>query len=292
LGDHAVVSKEIFGGTYQFVVHDLPQHGIEFTLVEKLEDYEAAIQKNTKVIYIESPSNPLLSVIDIKAIGDLGKKYNIVTMIDNTFATPINQRPHELGIDVIIHSATKYLNGHSDLCCGIIATSKSLYQNILKTQKMFGGSLGPLECFLLERGMKTLALRVKQQNATALELAKWLKDQPIIKKVYYPGLESHPGHLLAKQQMNGNFGGMLSVEFNCSKEEVMKLAKSLRIFSLTLSLGGLESIICFPAESSHASFSKPEREALGISDTLVRFSVGIEDVNDLIADLKQAFQSV
>lgn len=294
-GDHAIFTQNIYGGTHKFVTEMLEKFGIDVTVLAdtSVSSYKSAIKKNTKLIYMESPSNPLLRITDIRGVVRVAKEHdNILTVIDNTFATPINQNPIALGVDIVIHSATKYLNGHSDLVCGVVVASKSLIEKINQSSKLFGGCLSGQDCYFLERGMKTLALRVKQQNHNAMKIAEYLVNKhPLIKTVHYPGLSSHPDHEIAKQQMRG-FGGMLSFDSNLTKEQLMAWINNLEIVQEAVSLGGCETIIIFPAETSHAQLSKEDREKIGISDTLVRMSVGIEDVEDIIADMEQAFKKI
>jgi len=292
-GSHAIFSKHVYGGTFLVVSEQFHKLGIEVSWVQSsnISDFEKEIKQNTKVLYVESPSNPLLSVVDLREIAQLAKKHNIVTMIDNTFATPINQNPIDYGIDIVIHSATKYLNGHSDLVMGVVVSSVEFIQKITHTGKIYGGSPSPMDCCMLERGLKTLALRVRQQNLNAMELALFLQKQPAVKKVYYPGLSTHENHAVAKKQMRG-FGGMVSFELCCEHAEVEKFTKNLELVQLAASLGGVETTLCFPAVTSHVELSKEEREKLGISDTLTRVTVGIEDIADIIADFERALAHV
>jgi cystathionine beta-lyase len=252
-----------------------------------LQDFEKAIQKNTRLIYIETPSNPLLRITDIGAIAGLARSRGIFTAIDNTFASPINQNPHKLGIDIVIHSGTKYLGGHSDICCGAVLTSREIMERLKATAVNFGGSLNAVTCYLLERSLKTLGIRVETQNRNALAIARQLQQHPRVTRVYYPGLESHPGHEIARKQMRG-FGGMLAFELDEKQIQPEPFAQRLKLITPALSLGGVETIICAPAVTSHAKVSVESRRQMGISDGLFRLSVGIEDADDLIADLDQA----
>ncbi|MBL7876143.1 MAG: PLP-dependent transferase, partial [Cyclobacteriaceae bacterium] len=213
-GDHILFQHDLYGGTHHAALHELERYGMEYTMadVSDLKTFEKAIRKNTKVIYVETPSNPLLKITDLKAVAGIAKKYGIITIIDNTFASPVNQNPFDLGIDIVTHSGTKYIGGHSDICCGAIVSSKKLTEKIRQSAMHFGGSLDAQSCYLVERSLKTIVLRVKQQNANALSLAKFLESEPKIKAVYYPGLKNHPGHAIARKQMPGGFGGMLSFE--------------------------------------------------------------------------------
>ena len=238
------------------------------------------------MIYIETPSNPTLKITDIKAVASIARKKGIVTIIDNTFASPVNQNPIDLGIDIVAHSGTKYIGGHSDICCGAVLTSKELRAAIHKSALHFGGALDAHTCWLVERSLKTMVLRVRQQNNNAMAIAEYLADDARVKKVYYPGLASHPGHTVAKAQMPGGFDGMLSFEV---KGDDHRFMDKLKLIKRAISLGGVESTITSPTKTSHVKMSAADREAIGVTDQLVRLSVGIEDVQDLIDDIKQAF---
>ncbi|MAG85987.1 MAG: cystathionine beta-lyase [Flavobacteriaceae bacterium] len=291
-GDHLVVQNTLYGGTVNFIKEEFPKYGIEYTFTNgyKVEDFEAAIQPNTKLIHIETPSNPLLTITDIKTIAKLGKAKNIVTSIDNTFASPVNQNPIDLGIDMVMHSATKYFGGHSDICAGAVASSQEHIDRIWNVSKNLGGSLSDMTVWMLERSMKTLGLRVKAQTKNAMKMAKWLNKHPKIDKVYYPGLKSHPEHKLAKSQMKG-FGAMLSFEL---KEglDAYQFQKSLKLIKSSMSLAGVESTVISPHLTSHALLTQEERDKVGISDRLIRFSVGIEDVKDLKRDIDKAIAAL
>ena len=285
-GDHVVLQKDIYGGTHHFVTADFERFGIEFTFVDnEAADIEKAVKSNTKIIYIETPSNPLLLVTDIAATAQIAKDHNALSIIDNTFATPINQNPLDLGIDIVTHSGTKYLGGHSDLCCGALLTRRDLTNNIAATAANLGGSLNAMTCYLLERSLKTLGVRVDKHNRNAQIIAEHLQKDARIHKVFYPGLESHPGHALAKRQMRG-FGGMLAFELGGTAPETF--LKRLEVVTPALSLGGVETIICSPATTSHQKISAAERAELGITDNTLRLSVGIEDPDDIVADIEQA----
>ena len=287
-GDHAVIQRDIYGGTHHFITADFDRFRIDYTFVaNRVEDIEAAIRPNTKLIYIESPSNPLLRVTDIAAVAQVGQERRIVTAIDNTFASPINQNPIALGIDIAAHSATKYLGGHSDLCCGAAVGKAQAIRKVKETAVNLGGSMNALTCYLLERSLKTLSVRVERQNANAMTIAEFLVRHPVIRRVNYPGLETHPGYGIAHRQMRG-FGGMLSFEVNDQMNRADQFLRRLRFITPALSLGGVETIICAPAATSHAKLTPAERAEMGISDGLLRLSVGIEDAGDLIADLSQA----
>ncbi len=291
-GDHIVVQNTIYGGTTNFIREEFPKLNIEFTFTNgySIEDFEAAIQPNTKLIHIETPSNPLLTITDIKAIAKIGKDKGIVTSIDNTFASPVNQNPALLGIDLIMHSATKYFGGHSDICAGAVAGSDAHMERIWNVSKNLGGSVSDFTVWMLERSMKTMGLRVKAQSKNAFKLAKWLNKLEAVKHVYYPGLKSHPEHQLAKKQMKG-FGGMLSFELkdNLNPEAFQK---ALKLIKPSMSLAGVESTVLSPSQTSHSLLTASQRKALGIHDGLIRFSVGIENVKDLKADIKQALKHI
>ena len=291
-GDHVVLQKTLYGGTYNFVVEELERFGIAYTFTKGLapNDFEAALQDNTKVIYIETPSNPLLTITDLKAVGTMAKKAGIVSMIDNTFASPVNQNPADFGIDVIIHSATKYMGGHSDICAGAVAASQAHIDQVFRLAKNFGGSLSDYTVWLLERSIKTMGIRVKAQNENAMKMATYLEEHPEVSKVYYPGLKSHPDHALAAAQMSG-FGGMLSFEL---KEglDASAFQKALQLIKPSMSLAGIESTLLSPTLTSHALLSPEERKYQGIADGLIRFSVGIEEVEVLQSDIDQAIKSL
>jgi len=287
-GDHAVFQNGLYGGTFNFISTRLRDFQIEHTVVEdnSEESFEKAMRRNTKVIYVETPSNPLLHIIDLEKIASLAHSRRVVSIADNTFASPINQNPLAFGIDVVVHSATKYLGGHSDICAGTVTSSDSIIDGIRKSAVGLGGSLNALTCYLLERSLKTLAVRVEQINKSAMKIAEFLKSHPGVKNVYYPGLPQHPGHRVAKKQMYG-FGGMVS--FELENQDGVSFQKRLRLIRPSVSLGSVESIICAPSLTSHARLTREERVRAGISDGLLRLSVGIEEACDLITDLKQAF---
>lgn len=289
--DHIVLSKDLYGGTLKFANEELPRRGVSCSYAgHSADSFESALQENTKIIYIETPSNPLLNIVSIREVCAIAKAKEIVTIIDNTFASPINQLPIGEGIDICVHSGTKYLGGHNDLPYGaLVSNTLNNKDIILNTAKMYGGSLTPSECYLAERSLKTLALRVKKQNENALNIAHFLNSNTAVKKVYYPALASHPQHAIAKQQMKG-FGGMVSFELNTDLDGIIKFQRQLRLIKPALSLGGVESLICSPVFTSHRYLSKKERLAIGIEDNLLRLSVGIEDDLDLIADIDQAIK--
>lgn len=287
-GDHAVFQSGLYGGTQSFINSEIGDYGIEYDIVSTTNpaDFEKAIKPNTKIIYIESPTNPLLDIIDLRAIAAIGKKHNVLTVIDNTFASPVNQRPLGYGIDITLHSGTKYLNGHSDICCGAVVTTRKLMDQIYKRAINHGGTLDVHACSMLERGLKTLGIRVARQNENGMQIATMLEDHSKVSKVNYPGLKNHPGHEIASGQMSG-FGGMVSFDLDCDKKSADRFVAALKIIKGAVSLGGVESILCFPCETSHARLSSEVRQAQGISDSLIRLSVGIEDVEDLIEDLQR-----
>ncbi|MDB4293393.1 PLP-dependent aspartate aminotransferase family protein [Maribacter sp.] len=291
-GDHIVLQRAIYGGTYNLVNEEFEKFGIEFSFTDgfRPEDFEAKIKENTKVIYIETPSNPLLAITDLAATARLAKKYGLVSIIDNTFASPVNQNPIDFGIDVVIHSATKYMGGHSDICAGAVASTQENMERIFHLAKNFGGSLSDYTVWLLERSMKTMGLRVKAQNENAQKMATYLYAHDAIENVYYPGLTSHPDHELAKSQMHG-FGGMMSFELEEGLDASI-FQKSLQLIKSSMSLAGVESTVLSPSQTSHALLGPEERANQGIKDGLIRFSVGIEETEDLIADIEQALEKV
>jgi cystathionine beta-lyase len=287
MGDHAIFQSDLYGGTYHALVNELPRYGIDHTFVDGADpaNFEKAIRKETKVIYIETPSNPTLKITDIKTVASIARKHGIITIIDNTFASPVNQNPIDLGIDIVTHSGTKYIGGHSDICCGAAMASKKLISRIWESAIHFGGSLDAHTCWLVERSLKTIVLRVRQQNQNAMTLAQYLKTDSRVGNVYYPGLTDHPDHAIAKAQMPGGFGGMLSFEV---KDDATKFMSTLKLIRRAISLGGVESTITSPTKTSHVKMSAADRKAIGVTDNLVRLSVGIEEASDLIADIKQA----
>ncbi|MHA7059458.1 trans-sulfuration enzyme family protein [Aquimarina sp. M1] len=291
-GDHIVLQRTLYGGTSNLVNEEFSKYGIEYSFVDSqnTNGFKEKIKENTKVIYIETPSNPLLTITDIRAISSLAKEKGIITMIDNTFASPVNQNPIELGIDIVIHSATKYLGGHSDILAGAVVSSESHMEQIFHLAKNLGGSLSDFTVWMLERSIKTLGLRVKQQNKNAKKISKWLEKHTDIKAVHYPGLKSHPDYEIAKKQMKG-FGGMLSFEL---KEglNASKFQKELKLIKSSMSLAGVESTILSPTLTSHALLTEEERKQQGISNGLLRFSVGIEEHEDLMSDIEQALQKI
>jgi cystathionine beta-lyase/cystathionine gamma-synthase len=290
-GDHVVMLDELYGGTHALATDQFHRMGIDYSFV--LTDAESvieAITPRTRVIVIESPTNPLLNVIDIPKIAECATGKGITTIVDNTFATPVNQNPLDLGMDIVVHSATKYLGGHSDICSGVVVTSQERAERIRTLAKHLGGSLNATTCYLLERSLKTLALRVDRQSENALRIAEFLNNRKDVVRVNYPGLPGFPGHDVARSQMKA-YGGMLSFELNESLGEASAFLKRLRIIKPAVSLGGIETTICAPSVTSHARISAEERDRIGISDSLLRLSVGIEHADDLIGDLEQALMT-
>ena len=290
-GDHVILQKSLYGGTINLVNTEFKKFKISYDYVdvsnkEKLESY---LNDNTKIIYIESPSNPLLSITDIRAISEFAKQNNLISIIDNTFASPVNQNPIELGIDLVIHSATKYLGGHSDILAGTICGSKELISSIKKSGLNFGSNISEYVAWLLERSIKTLSVRVLKQNENAIKVALFLSGHKSINKVYYPGLVNHEKHNIAKDQMNGGFGGMVSFELNDNMNSD-DFVKSLKVVQPTMSLAGVESTITSPIQTSHKKMNPTERDKIGITKNLLRLSVGIEDANDLIKDLSNSLE--
>src|SRR5256714_6440715 len=294
-GSHVVVSDDLYGGTFRlFEKVRRTSANLDFTYVDLTDAsrFEKAIKKNTPVVWIETPSNPLLKIIDLEAIAKIARERKILSVSDNTFATPWIQRPIESGFDMVIHSATKYLNGHSDMVGGVIVVgeNKELADQIAFLQNSVGAIAGPFDSFLALRGLKTLALRMERHCSNALEIARWLEEQAQVKSVYYPGLKTHPQHNLARKQMRA-FGGMVTIVLKTDLAGTKRFLENTHLFALAESLGGVESLINHPALMTHASVPKEQREALGISNSLVRLSVGIEDVRDLIDDLKTALEA-
>ena len=289
-GDHVVIQQVIYGGTYNFIATEFDKYGIEYSFTESDDviDFKHLVKENTKIIYIETPSNPLLGITDLKAIATLAKEKGILTMIDNTFASPINQNPYDFGIDIVIHSATKYMGGHSDISAGAVAATKEHIAKIWATAINFGGNLSDQTVWLLERSLKTLNLRVKAQTENAQKMAAYLENNTDIDAVYYPGLQSHPQHEIAKKQMKG-FGAMLSFELKKGIDP-MDFQHHLQLIKPSMSLAGLESTTVSPTQTTHALLSEEQRLERGIKEGLIRFSVGIEEPEDLIRDIEQAIK--
>jgi cystathionine beta-lyase/cystathionine gamma-synthase len=292
-GDHIVAQRDIYGGTIKFLTTWLPKFGVETTFFEtnNNEDCERSIRPNTKLLYLESPTNPTLRIVDLHKAATLAKKHNLITMIDSTFATPINQRPAEFAIDLVMHSGTKYFAGHSDLICGIAAGRKDLLEQIHATRTTLGGTMDPHAAWLLLRGIKTLAVRVQRQNKSALRIAEYLAQHDNVHTVHYPFATSHPQRSLAMDQMSGG-GGVLSFEVEGSSGDARRVSEALTLFSLAPSLGGVDSLVTLPVLTSHAMISAEHREQMGVTDQLIRLSVGIENVDDLIGDLGNALKLV
>ena len=293
-GDNIVAADDLYGGTYRLFTKIFANQGITTTFVDGTNPIaiESAITENTRLIWIETPTNPLLRLSDIKAIAEIAMISNVLLVVDNTFATPYFQNPLDLGADIVVHSTTKYINGHSDVVGGaVILNDNELYEKIKFYQGSAGAILGPFDSWLTLRGLKTLYVRMERHESNAKKIADFLVKNKNVLKVNYPGLESHSQHALAKEQMDG-FGGMISFEINGGISEVNKFMKNLNIFSLAESLGGVESLVSHPAQMTHASIPAEQRKSIGINDNLIRLSIGIEDVEDLIADLEYALDSV
>jgi cystathionine gamma-lyase len=289
-GDHLVSCDDLYGGSYRIFERVLRRYNVEtsYAPVGDLEVYEQAIRPNTKMIWLETPTNPLLRLVDIEAVANIAHRHNLLLVVDNTFATPYFQQPLNLGADIVIHSTTKYINGHSDVIGGAMITNNTeVYEAIKFYQNAAGGVPGPFDAWLTLRGIKTLAVRMRQHEENARTVASFLSEHPRVEKVYYPGLDSHPDHALACRQMSG-FGGMVSFQFKGTMADVDTVVRRFKVFALAESLGGVESLACHPATMTHGSIPKDIRESRGLTDTLLRLSVGIEDSEDLLADLEQA----
>lgn len=289
MGDHVIVSHNVYGGTYRIAKTIWEDWRLEFDFVDttNLVNVKKVLKQNTKMIFIETPTNPTMEITNITAIAKLAKAEGLISVVDNTFATPYLQKPLEHGIDIVVHSLTKYLNGHSDMVGGIIVTSDhNIIERLRYFQKAIGAILSPFDSWLTLRGTKTLAVRMKHHGESAMQVAKWLTNQRAVKKVYYPGLTTHPQHKLAKKQMK-NFGGMIAFDLG-SLDAAKKFLKEVRLCALAESLGGVETLISHPATMTHASIPPEQRKKIGVTDGLVRISVGLEDVDDIIADLKNA----
>lgn len=292
-GDHVIVSEAVYGGVFRLSTQLLVQFGIEFTFVDTaaVENVKAALRPNTKMIYVETPTNPTMRVTDIAAVSRIGNEHGFIVVVDNTFLSPYLQQPISLGARIVVHSMTKYLNGHSDATGGaVILTRKEDAERIYFIQRSAGAGLAPMDCFLVSRGIKTLAVRMLQHNANGMAIAAFLEGHPKVKQVHYPGLASHPQHEIARQQQRGP-GGMISFDLG-SADAARRLLNAVKLCSLAESLGGVETLISLPALMTHASIPAEVRERIGITPGLVRISVGIEDVEDLIADLEHALAQV
>lgn len=291
-GDEIIAMDDLYGGTYRLFTRLYKDSGIKFHFVDMndLDGFQKLINENTKLVWVETPTNPLMKLADIAEIAKITKKHNILFAVDNTFATPYLQKPLDLGADIVMHSATKYLGGHSDVIAGaLVIKDKALGDELHFKQFATGGTLGPMDSFLVLRGIKTLHLRVQRHCENGAKVAEFLKNHPKVDKVYYPGLENHPFHDIAKKQMLGGFGGMVTFTFKSgAKADAIKFLEKVQVFTLAESLGGVESLANHPALMTHASIPEDKRKEIGITDDLVRLSVGVEDADDLIEDLKQA----
>jgi cystathionine gamma-lyase len=293
-GDHVLVHDDLYGGTYRLLTSVIASKGIgvDFVNMRDLDALKKAIRPDTRMLWTETPTNPLMNLLDLRAIADIARGRGVLTVCDNTFLSPYFQRPLDLGVDLVVHSTTKYINGHSDVVGGAVITrDEKLGETIGFHQNAMGTCAGPQDCFLVLRGLKTLAVRMEAHNANALALARWLEAHPKVRQVLHPGLESHPQHALARKQMTG-FGGTFSFKVKGGREECFRLLGNCRLFTLAESLGGVESLIEHPCTMTHISMPAEVRQQVGISEDLIRVSVGIEHIDDLIADLERAFREV
>lgn len=290
-GDEVISTNDLYGGTFRIFKTIFEKYGIKFHFVgmSDLEKVESFVNEKTKLIWVETPTNPMMNIIDIEAMANVAKKANALLCVDNTFATPYLQNPIDLGADIVMHSVTKYLGGHSDVVMGALVTANDdIAKEMYRIQNSSGAVTAPMDSFLVLRGVKTLHLRMQRHCENAEAIAHFLNDHPLVDKVYWPGFESHPGHETAKRQMRG-FGGMISFSLKGNKlEDALNLVSKVKVFSLAESLGGVESLVGHPATMTHAAIPKDEREKVGVTDSLIRLSIGVEDVEDLIEDLKQA----
>jgi cystathionine gamma-synthase len=292
-GDHIVAQRDVYGGVTKFLSQWLPRLGIETTFVDT-NDYEQAaraIKPSTRMLYLESPTNPALRVVDFQKAAALARQHKLISMIDSTFGTPVNQHPAEYGIDVVMHSGTKYLSGHADLTCGVVAGRRELMDQIWETRTTLGNCMDPHAAWMLIRGLKTLAVRVARQNENALRVAEFLGQHERVRCVHYPFLKSHPQHAIARRQMSGG-GGMVTFEVEGTGEDARRVSEAMRLFTLATSLGGVESLVSIPVLTSHAMISAEQREKMGVTEQMVRLSVGIESCDDLIEDLERALEAV
>ena len=292
-GDHVISGDDIYGGTYRLFQDVMPRFGLEFTFLkmDSRQKIEAAIKPNTRMIWLETPSNPLLNIIDVEMVADVAKKHHLMTVMDNTFSSPYFLRPIEYGIDLVVHSTTKYLNGHCDVVGGaVVTTTDELTEKVQFLLNAMGTCASPFDCWLVIRGIETLAVRMRQHEANAFAMANYLSGHPAVKTVFYPGLKSHPGHEVARRQMKG-FGGMVSFELKGGVKAVESCLRRIKIFALAESLGGATSLAEQPVTMSHAAMPKEHREKAGISDGLIRLSIGLENSDDLIDDLRQALET-
>jgi cystathionine beta-lyase/cystathionine gamma-synthase len=292
-GDHVVAQRDIYGGVNKFLSQWLPKMGIETTFVDTTdyEQHARAIRPNTKLLYLESPTNPTLRIVDFKKVASLAKQHKLLSMIDGTFGTPINQHPAEFGIDLVMHSGTKYLSGHTDLICGVVAGRQELIEKVWETRTTLGNCMDPHASWMLVRGLKTLAVRVARQNENAQRVAEFLSAQSKVRKVHYPFLKDHPQNAVARRQMRGG-GGMVSFEVEGTGEDARHVSESMRLFTLAPSLGGVESLVSIPVLTSHAMIPAAERAKMGVTEQMIRLSVGIENADDLIADLEHALEAI
>jgi cystathionine gamma-synthase len=292
-GDHIVAQRDIYGGVTKFLSQWLPKMGIETTFVDTTDyaQHERAIRPNTRLLHVESPTNPTLRIVDLKKIAAIAQQHGLISMIDATFGTPINQHPAEYGIDLVMHSGTKYLAGHTDLICGVVAGRADLIGQIHGTRTTLGNCMDPHASWMLVRGLKTLAVRVARQNENALRVAEFLEQHAKVRRVHYPFLKSHAQNALARAQMSGG-GGMVTFEVEGTGEDARRVSEAMRLFTLAPSLGGVESLVSLPVTTSHAMIPAEDRAKIGVSDQMVRLSVGIENAEDLIADLERALQAV
>lgn len=290
-GDHLLASSFIYGGTHRLLTEEFVRHGIDVTLVDPLEPraWRKRLRRETRAIFIESPVNPTCRVLDMRPISYLTKEVGLALVVDSTFASPVNFRPIEHGADVVIHSATKYLNGHSDVLAGVVAGTEPYIQEVLQKEMVWGQTPDPFALWLLERGLRTLDIRVRRQNDSAMRIANWCADRKEIKRVHYPGLADHPDHEVARDMLD-SYGGMLAIELSGGGKSTERFLKRLKLITHAASLGGVESLVCEPRYTSHERLSGEERLRIGIPDGLLRFSIGIEDADDLIADIEQALK--
>src|SRR5579864_5991821 len=292
-GDHIVAQRDLYGGVTKFFSDWLPKLGIETSLVDttEYEQHARAIRPNTRLLYLESPTNPGLHIVDMKKTAALAKQHGLISMIDSTFGTPINQHPAEYGIDLVMHSGTKYLSGHADLTCGVVCGARELMKQLWETRTTLGNCMDPHAAWLLIRGLKTLAVRVARQNEHAQRVAEFLEQHAKVRHVHYPFLKSHPQHATAREQMSGG-GGMVTFEVEGTGEDARRVSEAMRLFTLATSLGGVESLVSIPVLTSHAMISAEQRAEMGVTEQMVRLSVGIENADDLIADLERALEAV
>jgi len=292
-GDHIVAQRDLYGGVTKFFSEWLPKLGIETTLVDttEYEQHARAIRPNTKLLYLESPTNPALHIVDVKKMAALAKQHRLISMIDSTFGTPINQHPAEYGIDLVMHSGTKYLSGHADLTCGVISGRHDLIEQVGESRKTLGNCMDPHAAWLLIRGLKTLAVRVARQNENALRVAEFLEQHAKVRRVHYPFLKSHLQYAIAREQMSGG-SGMVTFEVDGSGDDARRVSEAMKLFTLATSLGGVESLVSIPVLTSHAMISAQQRAEMGVTEQMVRLSVGIESVEDQIEDVERALEAM